>query len=197
MDAPPPAAHPPDAHQPLAERLMALGYTDLFQRADCTTLDALWAEPGMPAAMAALALDASVPVAARFLAAEVLFHRAPAYPPPHDRRALADVYAAALKGGYPGGGNVWGFPGRDLNGVGAHVVALGRDALPALLPLLDDPTPVPYEGSQEAMQADRFGFRVKDLAAHLLAAITGTAIDFVEDPAARDAGIERLRAAFR
>ncbi len=197
MDTAPPAAHPPDAHRSLAERLMALGYTDLFQRADWSALDALWREPGMPTALAALALDAAAPVPARFLAAEILFHRGGAYPPAENGGALAKVYAAALAQGYPGGGNAWGFPGQPPDGVGAHVAALGRDAVPALLPLLDDETPVPYEGSEEAMEAARYAFRVKDLAAHLLSAIAGVGIAVPEDPAARDAEIERLRAALR
>ncbi|HEX5872350.1 MAG TPA: hypothetical protein VFY65_18100, partial [Longimicrobium sp.] len=149
------------------------------------------------AGLAALAVDAAAVVPARFLAAEILFHRAGAYPPAQDTRALADAYAAALAQGYPGGGNVWGFPGQAPDGAGAHVVALGHEAIPAFLPLLNDPTPVPYEGSEEAMEGRRFGFRVKDVAAHLLAAIAGIDLPIPEDPAARDAEIDRLRAALR
>ncbi|HEX6372983.1 MAG TPA: hypothetical protein VF006_28935 [Longimicrobium sp.] len=192
-----PAAVPPGAHPPLAERLMALGYTDLFQRADYAALDALWREPGVPAGLAALAVDPAAAVPARFLAAEILFHRAGTCPPAQDTRALADAYAAALAQGYPGGGNVWGVPGQAPDGVGAHVVSLGREAIPAFLPLLDDDTPVPYEGSEEAMEGRRFGFRVKDLAAHLLAAIAGVDLPVSEDPRARDAEIDRLRASLR
>jgi hypothetical protein len=173
----------------LAQRLLALGYTELFQRLDDEALAALWSEKGAPDALRKIALDVDEDVRARFLAAEAVLSRRTDAFDDIERREVAGVYATALRGQFTGSANEWSFPGQPLGRAGEHVLALGDSAMPALTGLLDDDTPVIYEGSKEAMVGASYGYRVKDLAAQFIAGITG--LPFVEtlDPAARDAMI--------
>src|SRR3712207_2226521 len=80
----------------LANRLMTLGYIELFQGLDEDALNTLWQEPGAPEALATLTMDAEAPALARFLAAEILFYKNEAYPPDEHKKQLASVYATAL-----------------------------------------------------------------------------------------------------
>src|SRR5215469_10297437 len=68
-------------------------------------------------------------------------------------------------------------------------------AVPALRPLLDDAAPVKFSGSREATYGNRFAWRVKDIAASLLARICGIPFNPVPDPSARDSAIVHLKAA--
>lgn len=177
----------------LAGRLTGAGYEALFLRLDTKELDAIWGEPGAPQALEALALDQGAPPEARFLAAEVLQHQGRAVSDPQGRAGLATAYAAALKGATLG--NPWALPGEVDGPAGEHLVDLGEPAVPALAPLLDDQRRVPYAGSEEATIGNSYAYRVKDLAAFFISRIRSLPYTPNEDPAARDAEIERLRAA--
>ena len=94
--------------------------------------------------------------------------------------------------------NLWGFLyyGPEDNGpLGSHLVSIGAAAIPELIPLLDDDAPLTYAGSREAMLGNSFRYRVRDAAGYYLAKLTGTDIEFHEDPGARDEELARLRAA--
>jgi hypothetical protein len=88
--------------------------------------------------------------------------------------------------------NAWGLPGRAGGQLSRHVMRLGAAAIPALWGLLDDARPVSYEGSQEATLGNSYGFRVKDLAASLIAGIRNMPFLSEKDPAARDNAIHEL-----
>jgi hypothetical protein len=181
-----------DKHM-LAERLLSLGYTELFQRLDDRALTALWGEVGAPDALEKIALDGDEDAWVRFLAAEVVLSKRPDGFDDGERRAIGSLYATALRRQFTGSANEWSFPGQLLGRAGEHLLSLGDDAVPALTALLDDNTPVIYEGSEEATVGASYGYRVKDLAAEFIARITGLPFPISTDPAARDAAIAELR----
>jgi hypothetical protein len=181
-----------DKHQ-LAQRLLMLGYTELFQRLDDRALTALWNEAGSPEALEKIALDGDEDARARFLAAEVVLAKRPDGFSDGERREIGSLYARALRGQFTGSANEWTLPEGPLGRAGEDLLNLGRHALPGLATLLDDDTPVIFEGSKEAMVAASYGYRVKDLAAEFIAHITGLSFPISTDLAARDAAIAELR----
>jgi hypothetical protein len=176
----------------LAGQLVDLGYLELFLRYDDQTLNGVWNQPNAPAELANLVMDSSASSQARFLAAEILFYKDKSYPSDAAKPTLAQIYATALVENYTGIANPWGLPGY-LDSVGEHVVDLGDAAVPALVPLLDDETPLLYGGSQEATLGNSYGYRVKDMAAFFISRIKGIAYTVYQTAAERDAEIENLK----
>ncbi|HEX8114336.1 MAG TPA: hypothetical protein VF516_41685 [Kofleriaceae bacterium] len=74
------------------------------------------------------------------------------------------------------------------------LVGLGQAAVPPLVKLLDDPGPIFFEGSREAMTGNKLKLRVKDFAAYYLGKIENIAVPLQPDHPARDAEIEKLKA---
>ena len=183
---------PPDSSF-LARRLMTIGYIGLFQGSDENASDALWKEPGVPDALAALVLDLEAPALARFLAAEIMFNKQATYPPAEQKKQLASVYATALAENFAGAANTWGLPDV-LDGLaGEHFLALGEAAIPELTSLLDDERRVYFAGSQEATLGHHYRYRVKDLAAYYISKIRNIPLELDEDPGKRDEAIEKLK----
>jgi hypothetical protein len=174
----------------LAARLTGLGYQGLFLRMP-PEAPRLWREPGVPAALAALAADPAATPEARFLAAEVTVAGGGALP---DAPAplLAEAYAAALAGARLG--NVWGLPGELDTPAARNLLSLGEAALPALRPLLGDGRVVRYGGSEDATIGNAAHWRIKDFAASVMARLRGSEFDAQAAPAARDAAIARMLA---
>ncbi|HUP60703.1 MAG TPA: hypothetical protein VNA69_09830 [Thermoanaerobaculia bacterium] len=177
----------------LQQRLRELGYVELFQRLDDHAITSLWNEPDAPEALARLALDRSADPLTRFLAAEVVLSMDPKRFGEQDHAELAEVYAAALRGQFTLSANEWSFPDGFPGHAGQHFISLGPAAVPALRPLLDDDTPVLYEGSKEAMVAAEYCFRIRDLAASFLAKILGVPFSSSQDPRARNTAIAALK----
>jgi hypothetical protein len=73
------------------------------------------------------------------------------------------------------------------------VVRLGEAAVAPLRPLLDDPSPVVFSGSKDATYGNRYAWRVKDIAASLIARIRNLPYIPDPEPAARDRSIAHLR----
>lgn len=182
----------------LARKLLDLGFRELFLRMDEDQVDALWRTSA--AQLAQLVRDTGQDPQARFLAAEILFRKQPGFPGPDLRPVLAPLYAEAMaQTGQPTGPwrlrvNQWGFlyHNDDVGPVGRHLLALGRDAVPALRPLLDDRDRVRYEGSQEATLGNSLQYRVNDLAAYYIGRLISHPVAFHRDFTARDAEIQRL-----
>jgi transposase len=131
--------------------------------------------------------------AARFLAAEVLARRG-ALPGGLPADALARAYVDGLRAGASADmANPWGIPSGPLGPAGVRVASLGAAAVAPLEGALDDEGGLRFVGSREASIGNSYGWRVKDVAASVLAAITGQAFDVDRDPAKRDAAIEELR----
>jgi hypothetical protein len=178
----------------LTSALLGLGYQELFLFLDRAALDDLWSGADAPQRLRRLAEDQSADMRARFLAAEVIWERDPSRPP----RApdLGAVYAAALREAVTGVANPWGLPGAGNGVVAGHVAALEpRSSAPAFLTLFDDDTGVLYAGSEDATEGNSYDYRVRDIAAELVARLLGLSYDVALEPARRDLAIERLRAA--
>lgn len=179
----------------LANRLMTIGYIELFQGPDENALDTIWKEPGVPEALATLTIDPEAPALARFLAAEILFNKKETYPPDEQKKQLASVYATALVQNFTGTANTWGLPDVLVGLVGEHFVALGEAAIPPLVKLLDDDGRVYYVGSEIATLGNIYRYRVKDLTAYYISKIRNIPFALDEDPSKRDEEIEKLKSA--
>lgn len=180
----------------LVSRLLEFGYTELFQRLDDDAIDELWGEPEAPGALERLALDESGDPWVRFLAAEVVLSKRPDAFGDDDRRTISTLYATALRRQFTGSANEWSFPGQPVGRAGEHLLTMGPEAATALVPALDDETPVVYEGSQDAMVGAAYHYRVKDLAAQFIAELTGVSFPLSEDAAVRDAAIAEIERRF-
>jgi hypothetical protein len=202
VSAPPAVASTPPDQPAVVRRLLALGYLELFQRADDREATAL--VRAHAATLHHVIGDPMVDPHARFLAAELLFAHQPGFSPSALGPALADVYARAIghthgalaTGGWVAG-NAWGllYDLEDVGPSGRHLLALGEAAIPALLGLIDRTEVVLYEGSEEATIGNDRAYRVKDVAAYFVARLSGRPLGFHPDPAARDRAIEVLVAA--
>jgi hypothetical protein len=179
------------------QTLAGFGYRELFQRADQSALDAVWNTSDAGRELRRVVRDSTAQPVLRFLAAEVLFARDPGFPSGESAEALADLYAAALRLDATGMANPWGLPGEAGAPVAGHVVALGEAALDAFAGLLGDDTPVLYGGSREATFGNSHHFRVKDIAASVVAQILGVPLPRQLEPSDRDAEIEALRTRLR
>lgn len=175
----------------LAARLVAARYQGLFLALP-RGADGVLAEAG-DAEVAALVVDRGASGEARFLAAELWFDGHRELPDGADAADVAAVYARALAEGWTGAANPWGLPGT-IGPVGRHLMRLGAAAVPALSARLDDETPVVYGGSEEAALGDRYGYRVKDLAAFYAARLAPVPYAVVDTPGARDREIAAMRA---
>lgn len=190
-------SHPPYAQSEtvamdeLAQRLLNLGYENLFMRLDYSTLNELWQEPELPQRLEQLASDPTSPPQARFLAAEILFHQQTSYPPDRETANLAQVYATALADAKIG--NPWGLPGQVGQPAGRHLLQLGQPAVAPLMALLDDTRSVPYAGSREATFGNRYHYRVKDLAAFYISQLCQLPYTVHQTPEERDREIEQLQ----
>ena len=187
----------------VAAELTRAGYTGLFLSGDRSTAGAVWRDGADREALERIARGRAYGDLAAVLAAEVLAANGAALPP----EQAAPVYARALglmgdeSGPPPLTGNEWGFMyhGRDHGGdaygpLGARLLAAGSGAVAELEPLLDDEHRILYVGSQDATLGNRLGYRVKDAAAFYIGELVGRPVPFHDDPADRDAEIERLRA---
>jgi hypothetical protein len=167
-------------------------YAELFLSLDAAALDEVWASAG-PRALRQTAADDRARAPCRFLCAEVLFARDPTFPDGLDPGGLAYVYARALATNATQMANPWGLPGELDGPVAQHVLTLGPPAAAAFASLLDDPTEVLYGGSQDATVGNSYRYRVKDVAASIVAAVLGIDYAVAPDPATRDERIERLK----
>lgn len=184
---------PPPDPASLARTLSRLAWRDLFQRLDNAIIGPLWQQGATRPALESIALGSQADPHARFLAAEILFARAPGFPPPNAIPSLATLYAEALKDAPRFPANPWGMPDAFDEPVALHVFKLGTPAAQALTPLLDDPRPVRYEGSKEATLGNNYRYRVKDLAASLIAGIRHLTFAPDLDPEQRDEAIRDLK----
>ena len=82
--------------------------------------------------------------------------------------------------------NRWGLPGYFVGETGKLLLALGPGVRSALLPLLADERQLNIIGSQAATMQHAHRYRIRDLAAYLLAAHRGVPWHDDADPAVRD-----------
>ena len=87
------------------------------------------------------------------------------------------------------------YRGDDPGALGARLLAAGPAAIGAPRPLLDDERRIAYVGSKEATVGNQLEYRVKDAAAYFIPKLAGLELALRNGAEARDAEIERLRAA--
>jgi len=104
----------------------------------------------------------------------------------------AAIYADALRASQTF--NAWGLPGFVLSDTARAVIALGREAVDELRPLLADERPAPMFGSQDATTSAAYGNRVRDYAFVLIAEMLGVPYEYDVSPMERDRQIEALTA---
>jgi hypothetical protein len=180
----------------LASTLDKLSYGELFLRLDDVTQRQVWSTPGAESDLRAIVLDPHKSARARFLAAELLATRSKGLAKGVPADVVAKVYIQGLRSGASQMANPWGLPG-STGPLSERVVALGKAATAPLLEALNDPEPMVYGGSREASIGNSYGWRVKDQAASLLAALRGERLDPDRDPRKRDEAIAALRARMR
>jgi hypothetical protein len=176
----------------LAAALSRTSFMDVFQRLDHAVLESLWSEGDARSALEAMVGNPAASPDTRFLAAEILFAKVPGYPPPNAIENLAAIYADALRNAPKAMANPWGMPGMQDGQIAQHVLLLGNAAIPALRAQLDDARSVTFSGSKEATFGNSYHYRVKDIAAELIARIR--TLPFIPDidPAVRDGAIRKL-----
>jgi hypothetical protein len=194
----------------VAARLAEAGYAGLFLYGDRGQAESIWRDGANRARLEQIVRGDRFPDLTRLLASELLYAKAPGYPPDGWGETLARLYAYALAttgdnaGTAPLSGNQWGFMYytdqlgvADYGPLGAHLLAAERAAIPHLAPLLDDTDAIVYEGSRDATTGNNLAYRVKDAAAYYIGKLAGIPVRFHEQPADRDAEIERLKAALQ
>ena len=178
----------------LARELSSAGYERLFYAGEAGSA---WRGGENAVALEAIVRDERQGDLPRLLAAEVLRREGAS----GAREEIGPIYARglALSGALEVPANEWGFMYEDAGdphgALGARLLDAGAAAVPHLARLLDDARPLLYVGSKEATVGNDLGYRVKDAAAYYLGAITGKEVPLHEGLDARDAEIERLRAA--
>jgi hypothetical protein len=198
----------PQAAEKVAQELGRAGYRGLFMAGDRSSAGSVWRDGENREALEEIVRDDQRGDLERVLASEVLYRFHDGYPPDGWKDTLGQVYARALAITGTGDrpivltGNDWGFlyhadeiGARDDGPLGAHLLEVGPAAVPHLVPLLDDPATIFYEGSQEAMLGNSLGYRVKDAAAYFIGKFTGIPVRFHQELDERDAEIDRLEAA--
>jgi hypothetical protein len=181
----------------LAHKLMSRAYGEFFVLpAHDQTVERVWADPQNRPVLEALVADTTQPVAARFLAAEVLFARDFTFTSRISPAMVAEVYARTLEQNLTGMANSWGllYEHNDAGPAGIRFVMLGEPAVPALTRLLDnDGAPLLYDGSKEATVGNGYHYRIKDFAAYYLGRIRRIPVVFHREPGERDQEIARLK----
>jgi hypothetical protein len=161
----------------VAEMLDEAGYWELVSG---DLADEAWRASRDGAALHELVRDHNAGARARLLAAELLFRHGQR-PDGISDEGLAEIYVDGLRAGvFAQFANPLGIPSGSLGPVGRRIVSLGQAAVAPLREALDDDGELTFAGSREATIGNSFGWRVKDSAAWLLAAIAGE--DFEPDP---------------
>jgi hypothetical protein len=181
----------------LARKLISRAYGEFFVLpAHEQTIERIWADPANRPALEALTADTAQPLAARFLAAEVLFARDFTFASRVSGAVIAEIYAHALEQNLTGMANSWGllYELDDAGPVGIRFIMLGEAAVPALVRLLDSAdSPLVYDGSKEATVGNAYHYRIKDFAAFYLGRIRRIPVTFHRELAERDQEIARLK----
>jgi hypothetical protein len=199
---------PPEPTEKVAQDLSRAGYTRLFLAGDSSSAGSVWRDGQNRAPLEEIVQGERHGDLERVLASEVLYRYQDGYPPRGWNDTLGRVYARALAITGTGDrpivltGNLWGFlsysdrsGAPDHGPLGAHLLEAGPAAVRHLVPLLDDPAGIFYEGSQDATLGNSLRYRVKDAAAYYIGKLKGIPVPFHEEPDERDAEIDRLKAA--
>lgn len=195
-------AQPNGRQQRLIAALDSLSPRDLIARLWFhPAIDRLHARSGFQAAdFQAVATQADAPMTVRFGALFILYCKDSTAYVQVPAACRAELMCASLAQDYAGMDQAWGtlWMNGSVGELGAMVVGIGDDAVPALAGLLDDPSPRSrYHGSVDATQKAMMGLRVKDHAAYYIARIRHYDLPWHADVDRRDKAIERMRRRLR
>ena len=189
----------------LADRLITIGYRNLFMRGDQSLADSIWNEGKSETMLNQIINKPNISLEAKFLSAEVLRHFN-VESVPENRSVLPKAYVDALVHSSVDredfnnlNGNLWGFLYNvdDAGYLGQQLVSYGDESLIYLFDLLDDEGRVIYEGSQEATIGNEYQYRIKDFAAFYISKIKNIPIQFYKKLDDRDREIEILKNALK
>lgn len=158
-------------------------------------VEEIWSKGDNSKHLNALIVDSTISDTFRLRAAEILFEKDKSFPDNADKPALAKLYCTALGSNLTGMANPWGLMYYDNStGVtGGHLLRIGNSAIPFLEHLLADTSAFAvYSGSETATVGNSMEYRIKDVAAWYICALSGIEIQFFREFAERDKEIERI-----
>lgn len=154
----------------LAAYLKSTDYSHLFFMDAYTKGDSIWDSDTTGRVLQIIVADNKVDYCSRFFSAQILFSHSSWVPEGELKKAVADLYARALRDNFTEVANPWGIPD-DYGDAGKNVVKLGEDAIEAFRPLLHCRKKMFYIGSKTATIGGIYRYRVKDIAANYIIAI--------------------------
>lgn len=107
-----------------------------------------------------------------------------------NRALIAEILVEAL--GRSEYFNTWGIPHLYWEDGALAIIEQAEASAQPLRALLDDDRPAPVFGSEEVVESELYGYRVKDYALALLAEIEGQRLELPIDPTERDSMISSL-----
>lgn len=192
--------HSPMPTEPstLAEKLAQDVYGNFFNYAiQEQIIQTVWQEAGGVAPLKAVVANKEATTKARLIAHEILLKKEFTYMAgdPDLIAKVAKVYADALANNITEMANSWGllYEHDDAGPVGISFIMLEKYAIPELVKLLNNTTPLLYIGSKESTIGNAYQFQVKDAAAYYICRIKNITPVYHETRADRDAEIERLK----
>lgn len=180
-----------------AEKLVAREFGEFFiYPMHDKTIEKIWSDPRNHQLLDNVLDDDTTTDEAKFLVCEVFLKKDIFFMKRHSPEKVAEIYANALSNDFTGMANSWGllYEHQDEGSVGITFLAIGERAIPALTKLLDDErTNLKYQGSEEAVVGNGYGFRVKDFAAYYIGRILGSPLKYYHDLTERDKQIKQLK----
>jgi hypothetical protein len=149
--------------------------------------------PGAVRMLISIAGDEKAPLARRYAAAEAIRETGSTAILVKDEaatRSIATMLVAAMARDQFH--NRWGLPGHFVGPTGKFLLELGPGAQGALATALGDERSLAIIGSQAATLQNTNRYRIRDLAAYLVAKLDGLAWSDDPDPRVRDEGIARI-----
>ena len=137
---------------------------------DEETLGRICRSPDALRSLISIASDENAPLARRYAAAEAIRETGSASTVRKDQSASRSIAAMLVRAMQRDQfHNRWGLPGHFVGPTGSLLLELGPSAADALATLLGDERPLTIMGSQAAAAQDANQYRIRDLAAYLLA----------------------------
>jgi hypothetical protein len=190
----------------LANNLLEIGYSRLFQFADGSLVDSIWNNGKNYHYLLNIVLNKQYDDYARLLASEILFAKQKDFTTKDQEDTLAYIYSKALiitgdtSTTFRLSGNLWGFMYfSDKDGIsdfgilGTHLMTTKKKVTCYLIELLVNSNILVYEGSEEATIGNSLKYRVKDAAAYYIGKISNIPVKYYENFSDRDLEIERLK----
>lgn len=177
----------------MKRKLDRMEHAELYMGMEDEPVHELWKEKNAECALKSIIADQGSKMRTRFLAAEIYLENADSVST-LDSAVLGEIYANALAENLTGDLNMWMRDTSGLGYTGLHLLRVGEPAVRPLSVLLDNNSPGYYSGSKSAELAERWGYRVKDVAAFFIMKIRNMPFTgWSQDRDERDILIARLK----